>query len=484
MLSLGAALVGLLLASWGTRLVLTMVPDTLPRTQEIGLDPYVLLFTLVVSILTGVLFGLTPAFHSSRVNPQESLKEGARGSGGGRHRAEGAFVVVEVGLAVVLLAGAGLMMQSLWRLFRVDTGFNPQHVLTTDLALSPSVAASPASIRLAYRQIQGRVAGIPGAQAAAMTSLVPLSDDDSEIPFWLGTGPQPPPDRTSSALFYIVTPDYLRVMGIPLKAGRFITDHDTLASTQVVVIDEVMAKHLFPGQHAVGKVFSLPILGVVQVVGVAGHVKHWGLDSDETAKIRDELYFPFTQIPDKFMSGIVTGVTLALRTTPDPLSMVPAVRAQVAGPTEDQPIFDVASMEQIISDSLTERRFVMLLLIIFASTALVLAAVGIYGVMSYAVSRRTHELGVRIALGASRQEILKLVVREGMALAASGAGVGLAAAFGLTRFLASLLYGVRPADPATLLAASLSLGAIALLACYIPAWRATRVDPLVALRYE
>jgi len=484
MLALGAALVGLLLASWGTRLVLTIVPDTLPRTQEIGLDPYVLLFTLFVSILTGVLFGLAPAFHSSRVNPQESLKEGARGSGGGRHRAEGAFVVVEVGLAVVLLAGAGLMMQSLWRLFRVDTGFDPHHVLTTNLALSPTVEASPASIRLAYRQIHDRAAGIPGAQAVSMTSLIPLSDDDSEIPFWLGTGPQPPPDRTSSALFYIVTPDYLRVMGIPLKEGRFITDRDTLASAPVVVIDEVMAKHLFPGQDAVGKVFSLPILGVVQVVGVAGHVKHWGLDSDDTAKIRDELYFPFTQIPDKFMAGVVTGMTLVLRTAPDPSSMVSAVRAQVAGPTEDQPIFDVATMEQIISDSLMERRFAMFLLVIFASIAVVLAGVGIYGVMSYAVSRRTHELGVRIALGASRREILRLVVREGMVLAASGAATGLAAAFGLTRFLASLLYGVRPADPATLGAASLLLGAIALLACYIPAWRATRVDPLVALRYE
>jgi len=483
LLALGAALVGLLLASWGTRLVLTMVPDTLPRTQEIGLDPYVLLFTLLVSILTGVLFGLAPAFHSSRVNPQESLKEGARG-GGGRHRTEGLFVVVEVGLAVVLLAGAGLMMQSIWRLFRVDTGFDPHHVLTTNLALSPTVEASPASIRLAFRHIQDRVAGIPGAQAVSMTSLIPLGDDDSEIPFWLGTGPQPPPDRTSSALFYIVTPDYLRVMGIPLKEGRFIDDHDTLASAPVVVIDEVMAKNLFPGQHAVGKVFSLPILGVVQIVGVAGHVKHWGLDSDDAAKIRDELYFPFTQIPDKFMSGVVTGMTLVLRTAPDPLSMVSAVRAQVAGPTEDQPIFDVASMEQIISDSLTERRFAMLLLIIFATTALVLAAVGIYGVMSYAVSRRTHELGVRMALGAPRREILRLVVREGMAMAAIGTVVGLAAALGLTRFLASLLYGVRPADPGTLGAASFLLGGIALLACYIPAWRATRVDPLVALRYE
>jgi len=484
LLALNASVFGLLLADWGIRLVLAAVPNSLPRSQEIGLDPHVLLFTLAVTVLTGVLFGLAPAFHSSNVNPQEFLKEGARGSGGGRHRAEGVFVVAEVGLAVVLLAGAGLMIQSIWRLWRVDPGFNTRHLLTTQVALSPTVMASPAAIRLAYQQMLDRVASIPGVQSASITSLIPLGDSDSEIAFWLGRGLQPPQDQTSSAMFYIGTPDYLRVMGIPLREGRFFTDQDTLASTPVVVIDDVMAKHLFPGQDAVGKQFSLIVLGPVQIVGVVDHVKHWGLDSDDTAKIRDEIYFPFMQVPDKFMSEAVAGLTLALRTAPDPLSVVSAVRAQVAGPTEDQPIFEVQTMEQIISGSLAERRFTMLLLIIFASTALVLAAVGIYGVMSYAVNRRTHELGVRLALGASRREILRLVVGEGMALAAIGTAVGLMAALGLTRLMASLLYGVRPADPATLVAASLLLAGIALLACYIPAWRATKVDPLVALRYE
>ena len=484
MLAFGASLLGLLLASWGTRLVLAAVPDALPRSQDIGLDPYVLLFTLLVSILTGILFGLAPAFHTSKVNPQEALKEGTRGSGGGRHRAEGIFVVVEIGLAMVLLAGAGLMMQSIWRLFRVDTGFDPHHVLTTDVALSPSVVTSPEGIRLAFQQLLDRVSGIPGVQSAAITTLVPLSGDDSEIAFWLGKGPQPPQDQMASTLMYIATPGYLRAMGIPLKEGRFFTDHDTLSSPPVVVVDEVMAKHLFPGQDALGKQFNLMVIGPVQIVGITGHVKHWGLDADDTAKIRNEIYFPFLQIPDKFMSEAVAGLTLVLRTGPDPLRLVSAVRAQVAGPTEDQPIFEVATMEQIISDSLTERRFVMLLLIIFAATALVLAAIGIYGVMSYAVSRRTHELGLRMALGASRHEILGLVVREGMVLALAGMGIGLAAALGLTRFMTSLLYGVRPADPPTLGAVLAVLGAIAFLACYIPAWRATRVDPLVALRYE
>lgn len=288
----------------------------------------------------------------------------------------------------------------------------------------------------------------------------------------------------NSVLFYVTTPDYLRVMGIPLLEGRFFNERDTTASPPVVVIDEAMAKHMFPGEDPLGKEINMMVVGAVQIVGVAGHVKHWGLDSDDTAHTRDEMYFPFLQIPDKIMPGIVVGADLLVRTAADPSAAISAVRAQVAGATNDQPMYDVESMEQIISLSLAERRFTMLLLVIFAGTAMALASVGIYGVMSYSVTRRTHEFGVRMALGATRGAVLRLVVREGMALAAAGTAVGLAAAFGLTRLLASLLYGVRPTDPVTLVAVSLLLGGIAFVACYIPAWRATRVDPLVALRYE
>jgi predicted permease len=484
LLALGAGTLGLLLAFWGTRLVLAAIPDSLPHTQQVGMDPYVLIFTLAVSLLTGVLFGLAPAFHGSNVNPQESLKESGRGSGGGRHRAEGVFVALEVSLAVILLAGAGLMIQSIWRLWRVDPGFNTSHVLTTQVALSPSVLASPSSIRLAFDQMLKRVSTIPGVKAAALTNLIPLGNSDNEIGFWLGRGPQPPQDQMSASLFYIATPDYLRVMGIPLLEGRFITERDTTASSPVIVIDEVMARTLFPKQDAVGKQINLMILGPVQIVGVVGHVKQWGLDADDTAKIRNEMYFPFLQVPDKYMPETVVGVDLLLRSVPDPLSLISAVRARVAGPTEDQPIYGVQTMEQIISGSLAERRFTMLLLIIFASTALVLAAIGIYGVMSYSVTRRTHELGVRMALGATRRDVLKLVVREGMILALAGTAVGLSAALGLTRVLASLLYGVRPADPSTLATVCVALSSVAFLASYVPARRATRVDPVIALRYE
>jgi predicted permease len=484
LLSLGGAGIGLLLAHWGAALVVAAAPSSLPRPESVAIDPYVLLFTLVVSVATGVLFGLAPALHGAKANPQESLKEGTRGSGGGRHRAESVFVAVEVGLAVILLAGAGLMIQSLWRLWQVDPGFNTRGILTTQVALSPKVMTSPTGIRLAYQQLLERVAAIPGVRSASITSLMPLAENDSEIPFWTGTGPQPPQERLTSAMFYIVTSDYGRTLQLPLLKGRFFTDRDTLATTPVILIDDVMAKHVFPGQDPIGRQLTMIVIGSAQVIGVVGHVKHWGMDADDAAKIRDQIYFPFLQVPDRFMTDAVAGLTLALRTGPEPLSMAGAVRAQVAGPTRDQPIFSTRTMEQIISGSLAERRFTMLVLIIFAAAALLLAAVGIYGVMSYAVTRRTHELGIRATLGASRSEIVMLVLRQGMQLAAIGMAAGLVAAVALTRFMANLLYGVRPADPATLAAVALLLGGIALLACYIPARRATAVDPVVALRCD
>jgi len=498
LLASGGGALGLLLAFWGTRQVLASFPGAVPRTQAVSIDPYVLLFTLGVSVLTGVLFGLAPAFHSSSVNPQESLKEGARGSGGGRHRTEGVFVALEVGLAVVLLAGAGLMIQSIWRLWRVDPGFETRHLLTAQVALSPTLGASvlgaqpsqaataagAISIRVAFQQMLDRVAHTPGVQAAALTSLIPLGPSDSEIGVWLGHRAQPPENQLSEVLFYIPTPDYLKAMKIPLLRGRFFDERDTTASSPVVVIDDVMAKHMFPGQDPIGQEISMLVIGPAQIIGVVGHVKHWGLDSDDSAKIRDEMYFPFFQVPDKFMPEIVVGANLMVRTSADPLSAVSAVRSQVAGPTNDQPMFGVQSMEQIIAQSLEERRFTMLLLIIFASTALVLASVGIYGVMSYSVTRRTHELGLRMALGATRGDVLNLVVREGMTVAAAGMAAGIVAALGLMRLLSSLLYGVRPTDPSTLVTVSLALAIVAFLASYIPARRATKVEPMNALRYE
>jgi predicted permease len=380
--------------------------------------------------------------------------------------------------------GAGLMIQSIWRLWKVDPGFNIRNVLTAQTSLSPTVMASPSAMRLAFRQMLERVTAVPGIRSAAITNGLPLSERDNENSFWLGTGPQPAPDQMTTAMFYVVTPDYLSVMQIPLHRGRFFTDRDTATSPLVVVIDDVLAQSAFPGQDPIGRRISLTALVPAEIVGVVGHVKQWGLDSDDTASIRSQLYFPFLQIPDKFMSEVVSGFILAARTGPEPASLVSAVRAQVAGPTRDQPMYIVRTVEQIVSESLGARRFTMLLLIIFAATALLLAAIGIYGVMSYAVTRRTHELGIRTSLGASRREIIALVIRQGMRLAAVGLAAGVIASLVLTRFLAGLLYGVRPADPATLVLVTALLGAIALLACYIPARRATTVDPMTALRHE
>jgi predicted permease len=484
LLSLLAGVVGVLLARWGTALGLAAAPASLPRAKEIGIDLYVLLFTGAVAIVTGILFGLAPALHGANANPQRFLKEGAPGAGGGPGRGEGVFVAVEIGLSLILVVSAGLMIQTVLRLLRVDPGFNPRNVLTMQVALSPTVMASPPDIRRAYAQLLDRVASVPGVGSAAMTGIVPLGESDNEIAYWAGSGPQPPADRLTAAVFNVVTPDYLSVMQIPLRRGRFFTNRDNATSPQVVVVDDVLASRLFPDQDPVGHQISLLILGPVQIVGVVGHVKQWGLASDDTHRIRDQIYFPFLQVPDRFMTSALTGLTLAVRTGSDPLGAVAAVRARVAGPTRDQPVYSVRTMDQIVTASLGARRFIMLVLIMFGATALLLAAIGIYAVVSYSVVRRTHELGIRAALGASSQQIVRLVVRQGMTPAAFGIGAGLAASVVLMRVMASVLYGVRPDDPVTLVAVALLLGGIAFGACYLPARRATAVDPIVALRSE
>jgi predicted permease len=484
LLSLGGAAVGLPLAQWGTTLLLAAAPASLPRSGEVGIDIYVLLFTLAVSLVTGILFGLAPAMHSAKTDPQESLKEGTRGAGGGRHRTEGIFVALETCLAVILLAGSALMIQSVWRLWQVNPGFTVSHILTMQVALSPKVMASPVGIRTAFQQMVQRVEMLPGVQAAALTSLLPLGDSDSENDFWLGNGPKPGPEQIKAAVFYVVSSGYPAVMQIPLLRGRVLTERDNLSAAPVAVIDDVMAKQIFPGVDPIDRQITLTALGTVQIVGVVGHVKQWGLDSDDTNKIRNQVYFPLLQIPDKFMSSGATALTLALRCKGEPLSFVPSVRAAVAGPSDDQPVYAVRAMEGVISGSLAGRHFMMLVLIVFASVALLLAAVGIYGVMSYAVIRRTNELGVRSALGASQWQIVGLVLRQGMGLAGAGLIVGLAASVMLTRFMGSLLYGVGAGDPLTLVAVTVVLGVVAMLACVLPAKRASAVDPVVALRCE
>ena len=485
LLGLVGGALGISIAAWGTRPALAALPGGLPRSLEVGTDPHVLVFTLAISILTGILFGLAPSLQSTKTNLQESLKEGARGAGSGPHRTQNILVIAETALTLVLLIAAGLMVRTIQRLWATDPGFDPHDLLTLQIVISPQVTAKPEKTRIAFRQLLERVKNIPGVDAAGLTNMVPLGDTLSTTGFWLGPQTTPPAQaHLNSALLFLTTPGYLRALRIPLLRGRCFAPEDTLTSPHVMLVDNVFAQKFLPGRDPVGTEINLEFLGRAEIVGVVGHVKHWGLGSDAGASVRDEIYFPFEQFPDKFMSMSATGMTLVVRTHSNPATIVPAVRQAVMGPWKDQPVFNVQTMEEIISTSTAGTRFPLVLLGIFASLALVLATVGIYGVVSYSVGQRTHEMGIRMALGARRQDVLKLVIGQGFTFALIGVAIGIIGALGLTRFLSNFLYGVKPTDPLTFIAVSLVLSSAALMASYIPARRATKVDPMVALRYE
>jgi predicted permease len=493
LLALAGGALGLLLARWGTQAVVAAIPGGLPRMENIGVDTWVLAFTLALSVATGVIFGLVPALQISRLDLHTTLQEGSRGSAGGQNGLRSALVVGEVAASLVLLVGAGLMLKTMWQLSRVNPGLNPRNLLTFSVGLSPANRATPDRIRTAYRQLTESIQALPGVQAAGMVDDVPLTGSDSELPFWVSGRPRPNSQSEMLwALNYDVSPGYLRAMGIPLLRGRFISDADTKGSTPVVVIDEVMAKSLFPQQDPIGQSIRISVpegLGPgldqpLGIVGVVGHVKHFGLATDASSKIQYQVYLPFKQLPDQIMPMVASFITMMVRTTADPLSVVSGVRRLVSEGGGDQPVFDVRTMELIVSDSVAGRRFSMLLLGVFAGLAMALAAVGIYGVISYTATQRTHEIGIRMALGAERTDVLRMVVGHGLRLSLIGVGAGLAAALGLTRLMSSMLYGVRPTDIVTFVAVSLLLSGVAILASYVPARRATKVDPMVALRYE
>ncbi|MGA9770726.1 MAG: ABC transporter permease [Blastocatellia bacterium] len=489
LLAIAGGGLGLLLAMWGTDALVAAIPDTLPRAEDIGLDNSVLVFTLAVSLVTGVVFGLVPALQASRLDLNESLKEGGRTSASTRQGVRSALVVAEVALALVLLIGAGLMIRSIFRLNQIAPGINPKNVLTMEIPLSLSTYDEPSKIRNFYRQLIERLESVPGVEAAAVNADMPLTGSDSEVPFWIGGGPRPAPDDMQWSLFYPTSAGYARAMGLPLMKGRFISEQDTQNSPTVVVIDEYLARGLFPNADPIGKRLTIQGVGGIpdiacEIVGIVGHVKHFGLGTDAQQKIQYQLYFPYSQIPDIFLAPMVEGMTVVARTSSDPTGLINEAKSQVLAVDKDQPVNNIKTMEQIIAASISQQRFSMLLLGIFAVVALVLAAVGIYGVMSYTVTQRTHEIGIRMALGARPGDVLKLVVRQGMTLAIAGVGIGLGAAFALTRLMESLLYGVSATDPLTFAAISIVLAGVALGACFIPARRATKVDPMIALRYE
>jgi predicted permease len=486
LLAIAGGGLGLLIAYSGTKAVLRTLPQALPRAHEVGLDFRVVLFTLGVSLLVGTLFGLAPALKLSRTSVAETLKEGGRGSSGVRHKTQSTFVAIELALALVLLVGAGLMIRSLTALWNVKPGFNPHNLLSFATTVPPGLEQNPSGMRSALRQMHGVLSAIPGVEAVSLQGGSLPMQGDSELQFWkVGQAKPASQQEMDVALFYLIEPDYLKAMGTPLLRGRFFTEQENEHSPAVAVIDEVFARKYFPNQDPIGKRINLEILASQpEIVGIAGHVKHWGLDSDATATIQAQIYLPFMQLPDKLMPLVARGIGFVARTQGQPGDVVPAIRTAFAKMNGNQVIYGVQTMDEVVAGSLADRRFSMILLGVFALLALVLSSIGIYGVISYLVGQRTHEIGIRMALGAQRGDVLKLVIGQGMRMALVGVAIGLVAAIALTRLISKMLFSVSATDPITLIGVSALLIFVALLACYIPARRAMRTDPIIALRYE
>src|SRR5262245_15196954 len=478
LLSLMGGAVGLALAYFAIRAFAGFSPPNVPRTNEIRLDGFALLFTFGVMMLASVLFSLVPALQASKPNVQETLKEGGRsaGAGAGRHRARGLLVVAEVALSLLLLIGAGLMIRTFICFQRVDPGIRTDHLLTMKLALPYAKYREPQQQVAFFQQAMERIKALPGVQSVGAVSDLPLSGDGGVYTFtiegWLSASAQDDP----VAVWCVVNPDYFRTMGMQLRRGREFTERDQPGAPEPVIINETLARRFWPGEDPIGKriqTYDLEPRPWREIVGVVNDIKSANLSEDPAP----EIYAPFSQRPRSVM-------TLIAGATGKPEQLAAAMRAAVQSVDKEQPVYRVKTMEQFFSDAVAAPRATMFLLGVLAVAALILAAVGIYGVMAYAVTQRTHEIGVRMALGAGAGDVLGMVVKKGMQLAGAGVATGLGAAFALTRLMRELLFGVRPTDPATFVVIALLLIGVALLACYLPARRATRVDPLTALRHD
>ncbi len=480
----GGAL-GLVLAVLGTGPALRLLPETLPQSSAAHLDGGVLVFTLAISLFAGILFGMVPALKSSRPDVHEELKEGLRGGSSKRHSVQKLLVAVELALAVALLIGAGLMIRSLRMLWKVNPGFDPHHVLIFSLSSSRPLGAAPGEVQAAMDQIRQQLEVVPGVRAASLTlGSVPMVGD-LDMPFWIAGQPKSlPGSQMNMALLYAVQPGYLKVMKIPIVHGRFFTSEDNAYSVPVVVIDTRFARLYFGNHNPVGQRVKLGIGTSAEVIGIVGHVRQWGLNAGGLSRIQGQIYLPVSQIPDRFMSLMARRLTVALRSSLLSSGQVSAIRQTIQRFGTGLIMYRVETMDGIISNSLAAQRFLRILLSVFAGFAVLLSCVGIYSVVSYLTRQRMHEMGIRIALGAQRGDILRLVLGQGIRLTLVGVATGIAVGLGLTRFLGSQLFGVTATDPLTFAGVAILLTLVALAACYIPARRAMRVDPVTALKYE
>ena len=477
---------GLLIAMFGVRAILRMLPAALPRSGNITIDTRVLLFTLGVSVLGGIGFGLVPAFKSSKVNLQEVLRRSSSGAGGGRHRLQGLMVAFQLAMALVLLVGAGLMLRSLAALWKVNPGYTPDHAVTFSLSLPSSAKTTEAETRQRLRHFDASMKAIPGVEAVSVTLGSRPMIHDSELPFWIKGQPKPASNNDMpQSMFYLVETGFQRAMGITLKRGRFVNEQDDEKAPIVVDIDEEFARRYFSNQDPIGQHIHIAGFDVeAEIVGVVGHIRQWGPGNDPKSAIEAQFFYPFMQLPPKLMRLVANGVAVVLRTQGDPASIMEPVRRAVAEFDPGAVIYAEETMNDVIYKSMAARRFSMILLGVFAGIALSLSCVGTYGVISYLAEERTREIGVRMALGAQRGDILLLLLGQGARMTILGIGSGALVALGLTQLIVSQLYGVTPHDPLTFGFAGFVLAVVALAACYIPARKAMRVDPVVALRYE